>query len=206
MDYIRIEQIRDDVIGIRPVYLDSGDVCEVITRSGEVLVDRRQVRSVLKGLLHSYGLDIKYQHQLIRERLNRKSVMPCFLPEERVFIPLKMRKAIVAGDYVYGYIDVSSIKDISSEGKNNCVVLLSNGICLDILSSKATVLKAQDNGNRLRRLLAKKEQSAANNYTQQMVEWSIMLGQTLGGLMEEMDRIEQGMSHIREEITEHGGA
>lgn len=201
MDYIRIEQIRDDVIAIRPVYSEDGDVSEVITRSGEVLVDKRQVRSVLKGLLHSYGLDIKYQHQLIRERLNRKSVMPCFLPEERVFIPLKMRKPAVAGDNVYGYIDVYSLKDISLEGKNECGVLLENDIRLDILSSKATILKAQDSGNKLRKLLGDKGKPGSSDYTQQMVAWSIVLGQTLGGLKEQMDRIERDMCYIREEIT-----
>lgn len=201
MDYIRVEQIRDDVIAIRPIYSDEGDVSEVITRSGEVLVDRRQIRSVLKGLLHSYGLDIKYQHQLIRERLQRKSVMPCFLSEERVFIPLKMRKAAVHGDYVYGYLDVSSLKEIPSEGKSNCVLLLSNGTYLDVLSSKATVLKARDNGDKLRKLLGKKKQSGENEYSRRMMELSLKIGQTLSGVMEQMDRIEQGINFIREEIT-----
>lgn len=204
MDYIRVEHIRDDVIAIRPVYSDEGDVSEVITRSGEVLTDRRQIRSVLKGLLHSYGLDIKYQHQIIKERLQRKSVMPCFLSEERVFIPLKMRKAAVPGDHVYGYLDVGSLKEIPSEGKSNCLLLLSNGACLDVLSSKATVLKAQDSGNKLKKILNDKRRHGENEHSRRLLELSLKLGQTLSGIMEQIDRIEQGISYVQEEMSRRG--
>ncbi len=201
MDYIKVEQIRDQVIAIRPIYSDEGDVSEIIARSGEVLLDRRKIRSVLKGLLHSYGLDIKYQRRLIRERLQRKSVMPCFLSPERVLIPLKMRRAIVAGDCVYGYVDVSSIKDIPSGGKRNCVLLLTNGIILEIMSSKTTVLQIQERGLKLSQLLDQAKESDGNDYSRQMMEWGALLGKTMGEILQHMQRIEQRINFIQQEMN-----
>ena len=202
MDYIKVEQIRDQVIAIRPIYSDEGDVSEIIARSGEVLLDRRKIRSVLKGLLHSYGLDIKYQRRLIRERLQRKSVMPCFLSPERVLIPLKMRRAIVAGDCVYGYVDVSSIKDIPSGGKRNCVLLLTNGIILEIMSSKTTVLQIQERGLKLSQLLDQAKESDGNDYSRQMMEWGALLGKTMGEILQHMQRIEQRINFIQQEMNQ----
>ena len=201
MDYIKVEQIRDQVIAIRPIYSDEGDVSEIIARSGEVLLDRRKIRSVLKGLLHSYGLDIKYQRRLIRERLQRKSVMPCFLSPERVLIPLKMRRAIVAGDCVYGYVDVSSIKDIPSGGKRNCVLLLTNGIILEIMSSKTTVLQIQERGLKLSQLLDQAKAPDENDYSRQMMEWGALLGKTMGEILQHMQRIEQRINFIQQEMN-----
>jgi hypothetical protein len=201
VDYIKVEQIRDQVIAIRPIYSDEGDVSEIIARSGEVLLDRRKIRSVLKGLLHSYGLDIKYQRRLIRERLQRKSVMPCFLSPERVLIPLKMRRAIVAGDCVYGYVDVSSIKDIPSGGKRNCVLLLTNGIILEIMSSKTTVLQIQERGLKLSQLLDQAKESDGNDYSRQMMEWGALLGKTMGEILQHMQRIEQRINFIQQEMN-----
>jgi hypothetical protein len=202
VDYIKVEQIRDQVIAIRPIYSDEGDVSEIIARSGEVLLDRRKIRSVLKGLLHSYGLDIKYQRRLIRERLQRKSVMPCFLSPERVLIPLKMRRAIVAGDCVYGYVDVSSIKDIPSGGKRNCVLLLTNGIILEIMSSKTTVLQIQERGLKLSQLLDQAKESDGNDYSRQMMEWGALLGKTMGEILQHMQRIEQRINFIQREMSQ----
>mgnify|MGYP000850953644 FL=1 len=202
MDYIKVEQIRDQVIAIRPIYSDEGDVSEIIARSGEVLLDRRKIRSVLKGLLHSYGLDIKYQRRLIRERLQRKSVMPCFLSPERVLIPLKMRRAIVSGDCVYGYVDVSSIKDIPSGGKRNCMLLLANGIILEIMSSKITVLQIQERGLKLSQLLDQAKESDENDYSRQMMEWGALLGKTMGEILQHMQRIEQRINFIQREMSQ----
>jgi len=47
-------------------------------------------------------------------KLGRRFPLPFYLPDKRVFVPFKMRKPKLAGDKTYGYVDLSSIKSVST--------------------------------------------------------------------------------------------
>ncbi|MEN6328393.1 MAG: hypothetical protein ABFD18_19565, partial [Syntrophomonas sp.] len=57
MDYMKAEQLRDNVIGFYPVYVDGGNSTRILLDSGVEVVDRRGIGSVRQALLRSYGLD-----------------------------------------------------------------------------------------------------------------------------------------------------
>ncbi|MGI5922250.1 MAG: hypothetical protein ACOX6I_11000, partial [Syntrophomonadaceae bacterium] len=111
MNNIRVEQVRDKVVGFRPVYIDGGNSTELLLLNGEVVVDRRAWTTVQHALFYSYGLDLSAQRNMLRARLNQKGNLPFYLDEKRVFIPLKTRKVLAPRDGVYGYIDESFISN-----------------------------------------------------------------------------------------------
>lgn len=49
---LKVEQLRDDVIGLRPVYSEGADATEIICANGSVIIDYRRVKTVVKALLH----------------------------------------------------------------------------------------------------------------------------------------------------------
>lgn len=192
MSLVKVEQIRDEVIGLCPVYTDQGNATRVYTASGSVLVDGRTLNAALKALLHSYGLELRAQHRFIRERLGRKSVLPFYLPRGRVFIPLKMRKTIVDRDNVYGYIDIKQIMDVEVAGSANCSISLVNGLQAEILSGRKTVIQSQDMGKELLGIIEKEEEKRDDD-TGNIVKFSTVLGQIMDKMSRQLDRIEQGV-------------
>jgi len=161
-NWVKIEQVREDVVGLRPEYTDTGDATEIITASGEVLQDRRGIRSVQKALFRSYMLDPRAQRDFIREKLGRQLVLPFYLGPERVFVPVKMRRPRAQNDTVYGYIDLKYIRDIMKTEGRGCRLLLTNGLELDIFSTRETMTEIKECGARLAAVLqGEKDESRA---------------------------------------------
>ncbi|MGE5458928.1 MAG: hypothetical protein ACM3NJ_00600 [Methanobacterium sp.] len=142
----KVELLRDEVIGLRPVYCDMGNCTELLLKNGKVVLDRRVMHSVLKALAASYAVDLKAQRRILQMEINRKGMLPFYLGDGRVFIPLKMRHALTEKDAVYGYVDLAFITEPQKGVGRECRIALSNGLQLQVLSTTATVQGAWHSG------------------------------------------------------------
>jgi hypothetical protein len=145
---VRVEDYREEVIGLRPVYTETGNATELFLASGKVLLDKRGQKSVIKALARAYAIDLTAQRQALQIRLGCKGMLPFHLDEKRVFVPLKLRRARVENDQVNGYMDVRYIKIEGNKG-GGCRVLLSTGQVLEVLSSIDTANRSKHLGERL---------------------------------------------------------
>lgn len=191
----RVEQVRDTVIGLRPVYTERGNATELWLASGELLVDRRGVKSTLMALARSYAVDLKAQRRQLEQLIQRNGVFPFYLGR-RVFVPIKMRQAITENDSVYGYLDSEYIMDIKGGKGRGCRLLLTTGDSIEALSSRATALKSWYLGLNLQKELGKADD---NNQDEQIIMQSVLtLCRSLKEMAQRLERIEE---HIAEAGT-----
>ncbi|WP_041427370.1 hypothetical protein [Syntrophomonas wolfei] len=185
----KVEQLRDEVIGIRPVYSETGNATDIILKDGRVVRERRVLNSVVKALAASYAIDLKAQRRNLREKLGRKGVLPFYLGEGRVFVPLKMRQAVTEGDSVYGYIDMSYMGQPRAGTGRECLIPLANGSELQVLSAQSTVLGAQHSGwAALAALEPNKGDGDARQ--EQVMEAAQILAAAMVEIIEQLKRIE----------------
>ncbi|HHV77721.1 MAG TPA: hypothetical protein GXX39_10235 [Syntrophothermus lipocalidus] len=149
LDWTNVERIVSDVVAIRPVYTDTGKATEVITKTGERLRDRRDIRSVKQALHRSCFIDSKAQSKSVKELLGKEIALPFYLDPDRVFIPLKMRNPKTGSDPVYGYVDIAHIASIEPTPDNRCRLTLRSGAALDLLCTHATAIKNKELGLKL---------------------------------------------------------
>ncbi len=192
VDVGKVEQLRDEVIGIRPVYSETGNATDILLKDGRVVRDWRVLNSVVKALTTSYAVDLKAQRRNLREKLGRKGVLPFYLGEGRVFVPLKMRRALTDGDSVYGYIDMSYMGQPQAGTGRECLIPLANGLELQVLSAQSTILGIQNTGQAaLSALQPYKGDGDARE--EQVVEAARILAVTLAEILEQLTRIEQSL-------------
>lgn len=189
----RLEEIKDSIIALQPVYTATGNATRIFLYEGDK-PDARGIRSVLAALARIYAIDLPAQRKNLAMRLNRFGVLPFHLEDDRVFIPLKMRKAAAAKDMVYGYVDVRFIGDITPAGQHGCRVSLPGERQLEILSRPSTVLQCQHMGLRLLDMLQKEKSSDPEERV--FADAGIYLHKTIKGL-------ERRLEHIEDVITDH---
>ena len=95
---------------------------------------------------------MKAQRKQLGQLLNRSMILPFYLGQ-RVFVPLKMRKALAGNDMVYGYFDGEYIEDIQGGKFRECRVLLKTGDELECFSSQTTAQKSLHLGLNLQKAL-----------------------------------------------------
>lgn len=149
LNFVRVEEWREEVIGLRPVYTDYGDVTEIISLSGQSVFDKRGLRSVQRAIGRCYAIDFEAQREQVARYLNRSGALPFYLSPQRIFIPLKMRKPRTSRDFVYGYIDYRYIAEIdgsSFEKTGHCRLTLNTGQAFDIFSHYTTAIQSRHLG------------------------------------------------------------
>lgn len=188
----KIEHVRDDIIILKPVYTETGDATQVYLKDLSSFIDPRIIKSAVKALVRSYAIDLKAQRQMLGSHLGRKAVMPFYLGNNRVFVPIKMRNVIVESDPTYGYLDVLYLSRVEAVEKNRSRVILSNGMELEAYSHQATVLQSQHLGAMVLGLL---EKSQEKDETEEiLVQSSRMLAQALERISKQLERIENKLS------------
>lgn len=157
---VRLEKIRDEIIALRPVYTDRGDAAEVYLKNGEVKVLDAGIRTVRRVFLKNYAVDFAEQQRLLAEEFGKSRLLPFYI-DERVFIPLKMRKTVSKNDMVNGYVEVGAIRDFRGEGSLSCRILLITGAEIMLTCGEETVIKSFHTGKRLQeRLISEREAKA----------------------------------------------
>ncbi|MDD3365465.1 MAG: hypothetical protein PHZ03_10825 [Syntrophomonas sp.] len=191
MDMVKVEQLRDEVIGLRPVYCDIGNATDILLKSGEVVRDRRILKSVVKALAASYAIDLKAQRKLLQEKISRKGVLPFYLGTGRVFVPLKMRQAVTDSDSVYGYVDMTYMGEPQAGVGKKCLIELSNGLRLQVLSSQSTVHGAQHYGKAV--LAVFQPYKGGDDQQEQVMEAGRLFTCVIAQIVQQLNRIEQGL-------------
>ncbi len=144
---MQLEQIKDSIIVLRPVYGPEGDNTELWTWKGKS-VDRRSVRSLKKALARLYAVDLPAQGKQVARLIDRQAVLPFYLQPERIFIPLKMRTPLCANDRCCGYVDISSVETIGGKSGRTQLVL-KDGRTLDLFCTAATAAQTICLGQKL---------------------------------------------------------
>lgn len=188
MDTGKVEQLRDEVIGIKPVYCETGNVTDIILQDGRVVRDKRVLNSVIKALVASYAVDLKAQRRNLREKLGRKGMLPFYLGKKRVFLPIKLRRARARGDSVYGYIDMYYMGQPYMGTNRECLLPLANGLELKVLSAQSTVLGIQNTGQVILSTL-QTAQGSGNARGEQVIEAAQTLAATLTEILEQLTLI-----------------
>ena len=127
--YQRIEDVKDQVILFRPVYSDEGSITEIFMiddKGMQKTFDRRNIISVRQAFARCFALDLSAQAKDLQQKLNRKFPLPFYLPDSRVFIPLKMRKPLIIKDSTYGYVNISYIKSVRKINHEVVLTLTTN--------------------------------------------------------------------------------
>ena len=139
--FTKIENVHKSIILLQPLYHNGANATELILGGGnppDSYIDRRTISSVKKALARSYAVDLAAQADILRRDFDRHPPLPFFLPDNRVFIPLKMRIPRVRRDSAYGFVDVNHIR-----GCRRCAgsteISLSTGARVKIFSSLSTV-------------------------------------------------------------------
>jgi hypothetical protein len=143
----QLEQVKNSIVVLRPIYGPWGDSTELWTREG-VSVDRRSIRSIKKALARLYAIDLPAQGEQVTALIERQKVLPFYLQPERIFIPLKMRTARCPNDRCCGYVDVNYIENIGGE-KNATKLLLKDGRTLDLFCTSSTAAQTICIGQKL---------------------------------------------------------
>lgn len=153
MIFTAIEKIREQVTGIVPCYETSGDITMIITEHGDSLWERRSLNSVKKALARSYLLDLPEQNRQLRVLFNRRKMLPFYLNPERVFIPIKVRRARIKNDSCYAYIDWRYVKAEANNDTKGTIIGISDRLSLQSLSSHGSVIQNLHRGRQLYELL-----------------------------------------------------
>jgi hypothetical protein len=192
---IKLENIKGEIICVRPIYTERGDATIIYLREEEMVIDRG-IRSVVAALARSYAIDLGSQRKHLETRLQRRGVMPFYLAEDRVFVPLKMRKAVAPKDMVYGYLDVRYMGNMEQREDGSCIVALEAGRRLEILSKPGTVAHLYHLGKGLlEQLQAEKVGDAAEKMA---VGVTIYYYKTLKGIERNLQELKDILAKKRE--------
>jgi hypothetical protein len=188
LTFSKIEHFKDQVIGLRPVYTNTGNATEIFLDSGNIIVDGRGLKSVIKAFARSFAIDLKAQRVMLGDWIQRRSLMPFFVGKNRVFIPLKMRQTITANDASNGYLDVNYISEIKEAEKKRCLLLLTNGITCEVFSNRNTIIQNQHLGLSLLEML--EDPGKESEEENLIVNSARIIARTLGKMSKQLDNIE----------------
>ncbi|MDW7730116.1 MAG: hypothetical protein SCJ94_08965 [Bacillota bacterium] len=132
-----LEAIFPNIVALEPYYSkDGGNATRIYTASGEIIIDKRRIRTVLKQLARHYNADVAYLRQKYGKIVNCNLIVPLPLSLHLVLVPLKMRLPKFEQDGATGYINACAVTRIEASappaGKagSRCLVTLTGGFKL----------------------------------------------------------------------------
>jgi len=144
-----IETVKERVIGIVPSYEETGDLTRVLVEEGDHLWERRSVLAIKRALARCYLVDLKEQKRYLQDFFKRRKLLPFYLSNARVFIPVKVRKALIKNDACYGYIDWRYVESITRQDTGGTVIKMRNNLVLNSLSSSSQLIQQLHMGRQL---------------------------------------------------------
>lgn len=171
----------------RPVYREEGNITELLFLQEGRLVnayDRRSLPSVRRALARSYALDLSAQGKDLVQKTNRKYPLPFYLPDGRLFVPLKMRKPKIVGDSTYGYVDITYIKTVRKIS-NDVELTLATDDRIPLCSSAVSAYNIINLGKEIANQLKQKQENEQDKILN-----------ALGILIAKLYRIEKILSQV----------
>src|SRR5690606_18604810 len=114
---------------------------------------------------------------------------------KRVFMPLKLRRAVTDNDMVYGFLDISYVKSLEPVEKGTkCEAVMLEGKRITVLSHYNTALAAKQAGERLADLLDSKKGNSGENEVVKSV----------AAFIGNINEISRRLERIEDKIAESG--
>ncbi|MDD2212281.1 MAG: hypothetical protein PHV56_04845 [Clostridia bacterium] len=139
---MKLEDCCAEVVGLVPVYTDTGDGCRIICCRADGSVysycESHSVEAVKRRLARCYALHLADQARLLQRAYHRSPPLPFYFPDGRIFVPFKLRLAKIPGDGSYGYLEIKMIERLLPEGKGQCRIILLDGEVLPVFSQIST--------------------------------------------------------------------
>ncbi|MDI3256902.1 MAG: hypothetical protein QJR01_04125 [Kyrpidia sp.] len=95
-----------------PVYNHLGDSTLLLWRNGQSTLLPTSATRVLKDLAASLAVDLTQLRGIYGREVSRKLAVPLALHDRLLLVPLRVRRAVISGDEVYGYFDFSCIQGV----------------------------------------------------------------------------------------------
>jgi len=110
--------LEKGIVAVVPRYRDgSGDSVDFITSDGIVSSCSHTINWALKSIARYYGVDMISIKKRYSEMLGAKHNLPLPFASEAVFMPVKVRKPIVAKDGATGFVNIAYIIDIGNDNE-----------------------------------------------------------------------------------------
>jgi hypothetical protein len=133
------ELVKMGICVLSPTYQKNvGNVTKIITRDGEIFIDQRTTKTVLKRIAKYYTIHLKSCRSKYGEMLHQRFNIPILLNKKLLLIPLKMRKPKFKKDGAKGYINLYDIEKVTEKEKN-IIIQLKNNIEVITLTRMKTV-------------------------------------------------------------------
>lgn len=126
-------------------FYENGNCVKIIQYNGEVSIERKGIRSVIRRIMEESNLDIDSIRNDLGKYTGRKNILPVPLDIQNILIPVKVRRALSSNDGSFAYVNMLSIKEV--HGNKDAVIKLSCSMMLETMESKKAILKKIDLGH-----------------------------------------------------------
>ena len=125
---------------ILPEYVENkGNVTKAASIEGDIIIEEKSIRSVLKRVAKYYGADIKALRLKYGKIIGRKNIVPIPLAPDLILVPFKIRKPIISWDGAIGYVSYRQIKGIREDGSTKeSIITLRCDLDIRCLNKKTT--------------------------------------------------------------------
>lgn len=187
----------EEIVAILPSYQQGkGRMTRIWLVDGTEVSDPRQPKRILSRALSAKGISLNEYRQAHANTVYGKHYLP-IVYEEMVFVPCKVLSAPIAGDQVYGYVQVRTVQAVLSHGSCGCLILYDGR---EILTQQAarTVQQNVDRGLGAFARLQQAKQTAQRKDLQTWMEAAV-IAETPGITLPAEKIIVQGHVFIAQE-------
>ena len=140
MNHLKLKP--EDPVCLRPRYLEGqGDVTELMASDKSIRVVSKTVKTVLRNFFIEACVDRLAVRKRASEITGRDLLVPLYLNERSLFVPLKMRRPKTPGDSCYGYVNYFAVESVGLD-EGLCQVRFKNGTTVPLLSGVSAARKA----------------------------------------------------------------
>ena len=116
----------------------TGQGVNVFFRDGSAVWHQLGLRSFINKLAKVFTLNLQESRRRFGPIIGRQNLIPLVLSPFLLYVPLKTRKPMIAGDPTYGYFRLRSLLEVAADPKP-CTLLLEGGSKLTITQSYRAV-------------------------------------------------------------------
>jgi hypothetical protein len=176
-----------------PEYRDGhGSCCRVKDHNGEEL-HQHTLQVMLKRILSERGMELKALRRQCSKEIMQRNLIPLYMGDKEVLMPIKVREPRVKRDGGYGYVNAIVIKKIE-----NTRIIMQDGTYIEFIESKRAVARRLKICQRLQQQMGRRPmgmtyvdmpaagQTAATKEDMALIAYEVArLRKDLMGLMEE---------------------
>lgn len=133
------------MIYIIPRYIDGIGNGTLIRNEDGIKELNISIDSALKKVFEEKSIDLRVVKRKTSRLLDQRNLIPLYLAYDDVLVPIRIRKPLVKGDNVYGYINLNLVKKVE-DGR----VIFIDGSSIDYIESKKTIKRRMKIAEKIR--------------------------------------------------------